>query len=94
MLGLAKSRNFVSLLIVLVVMLFFFPVQVGSFQATHGPTTTLKESSAEVVLQALLALVAAMVLTVFRASCWSGLVDFSIILETKLVQVPVRSLRC
>lgn len=32
------------MLVLLVCLLFLFPVKVGSFQATHGPTTTLEES--------------------------------------------------
>lgn len=47
----AKSRKLVPLVVVLVSLLFLFPVKVGSFQATHGPTTTLEESMFFLLLQ-------------------------------------------
>lgn len=43
MLMITPARTAVPLVILLVTLLFLFPVQVGSFQATHGPTSTLKE---------------------------------------------------
>jgi hypothetical protein len=46
-----KSRGLVPLLALLICLLFLFPVKVGSFQATHGPTTTLEESLFFLVLQ-------------------------------------------
>jgi len=39
------------LLVLLVCLLFLFPVKVGSFQATHGPTTTQEESMFFLLLQ-------------------------------------------
>lgn len=39
------------MLMLLVCLLFLFPVKVGSFQATHGPTTTLEESVFFLLLQ-------------------------------------------
>ena len=58
MLALSRFRRTVPLLVLLVVLLFFFPVAVGSYQATHGPTSTLQEYLTSVLLQALIALVA------------------------------------
>lgn len=46
-----KTRGLVPLLVLLVSILFLFPVKVGSFQATHGPTTTLEESLFFLLLQ-------------------------------------------
>jgi hypothetical protein len=63
MVALAPSRRTAPLLIVLVVLLFFFPAQVGSFQATHGPTSTLKECLMGLLLRALIALVARVMLS-------------------------------
>lgn len=57
MFAFAQSRKAVPLLILLVTILFLFPVEVGSFQATHGPTTTLKECLVGLLLQALIAIV-------------------------------------
>lgn len=50
-------RKAVPLLITLVVVLFLFPLQVGNFQSTHGPTSTLKECLVGLLVQALVALV-------------------------------------
>jgi hypothetical protein len=46
-----QSRGLVPLLVLLVCLLFLFPVKVGSFQSTHGPTTTLEESMFFLLLQ-------------------------------------------
>ena len=54
--ALSTFRKTVPALIVLVVLLFFFPVAVGSYQATHGPTSTLNEYLTGVLLQGLIAL--------------------------------------
>lgn len=51
MFAFGKSRKLVPLVTVLVSLLFLFPVSVGSFQATHGPTTTLEESLFFLLLQ-------------------------------------------
>lgn len=63
MVVLAPLRTTAPLLIVLVTVLFLFPVHVGSFQATHGPTSTLKECLMGLLLQALIALVAQVTLS-------------------------------
>ena len=46
-----QSRGLAPLLVLLVCLLFLFPVKVGSFQSTHGPTTTLEESMFFLLLQ-------------------------------------------
>lgn len=53
MLYLAKSRKFVALVAILVMLLFLFPAKAGSFQSTHGPTSTIDESLFGLVLQVL-----------------------------------------
>jgi hypothetical protein len=58
MAGVLTLRKCVPLLIVLVTILFFFPVAVGSYQATHGPTSTLREYLTSILLQTLFVLVA------------------------------------
>ena len=60
MLAIATFRRSVPLLILLVAMLFFFPLAMGSYQATHGPTSTLKEYVTSLLLQALPAVLAAL----------------------------------
>ncbi len=94
MLGLAKFRNGAALLIFLVLMLFFFPVHVGSFQATHGPTTTVKESSIEVMLQALVALLIALVLSLIAPSFCFGFADLSPLFDIRPAGIRIFSLRC
>jgi hypothetical protein len=63
MVALFPFRQAVPLLITLVIVLFLFPLQVGSFQSTHGPTSTLKECLIGVLLQALVALLAQVLLS-------------------------------
>ena len=58
----ASASKLVPIVVVLVGMLFFFPGSSGSFQSTNGPTTTLKECSVGLVLQALILLLARAVL--------------------------------
>lgn len=41
-------------LIVSVALLFFFPVPIGGFQASHGPVSTLKEHDRSLALQTLI----------------------------------------
>lgn len=61
-----KTRNLIPVLIVMVGLLFFFHLAIGSYQAVHGPTTTLKETTLAFVLQALIALIAGMILALRR----------------------------
>jgi hypothetical protein len=42
MLASLRSRGMVSLIAVCVLLLFFFPLTQGPFQATHGPTTAFR----------------------------------------------------
>jgi hypothetical protein len=51
----ADSKAFVWALLLTVTALFFFPLTFGSFQSTHGPTTT-PETRAAVVCFAILVL--------------------------------------
>ncbi len=94
MLGLAKFRNMAALLTFLVLMLFFFPIQVGSFQATHGPTTTLKESGVEIMLQAMVTVLSAMVLASLFAWCCFGVTRRYACCDLKLADEQIFSLRC
>lgn len=56
MVALFPFRKAVPLLVPLVIVLFLFPLQVGNFQSTHGPTSTLKECLIGLLLQALIGL--------------------------------------
>lgn len=58
---LLKSRNVIPVLVLLVFLLFLFPVKVGSFQSTHGPTSTLEKSLVGVLFCSLLMVIAALV---------------------------------
>jgi hypothetical protein len=83
-----------ALLLFLVLMLFFFPVQVGSFQATHGPTTTLKESGVEITLQAMVTVLSATVLTSLFAWCCFGFTRRYACCELRPGDEKFFSLRC
>lgn len=94
MLDLAKFRKLAALSTFLVLMLFLFPVQVGSFQATHGPTSTLKELALEILIQALVALVSAMLLIHCVLSCCFSMAGRNIFAATKVSKPRNSSLRC
>ena len=51
-----RIRNVALLLILLVALLFFFHATAGSYQAMHGPTSTLKEVQFPILLQAMVVL--------------------------------------
>lgn len=94
MLAFAQSRRAVPLLIVLVTMLFLFPVEVGSFQATHGPTTTLKESLLDVLLQALIAVTGWLLLNATVLRCCFRFAWFGTALLLRPSERSPFSLRC
>jgi hypothetical protein len=86
-------RKSVLLLIVLVTILFFFPVAVGSYQATHGPTSTLKEYLTSILLQTLIALVV-LISLLFSPHWTEGHFEMA---ERKIPAphpAPLQSLRC
>ena len=70
---LLKSRNMIAVLVLLVFLLFLFPVKVGSFQSTHGPTSTLEKSLAVVLLCSLLLVIAAPISPMFGGANGSGI---------------------
>jgi hypothetical protein len=94
MFAFAQSRRAVPLLIVLVTMLFLFPVEVGSFQATHGPITTLNESLVGVFLQALIALAGCILLNAGALRCCFRFARVETALLLKLSDRSPFSLRC
>ena len=94
MLNLADFREVAALLVFLVLMLFLFPAQVGSFQATHGPTATLKELSLKLFVQALVALLSAILLTNLVTPCCVGVTSRRIFSGAKLSDTQIFSLRC
>lgn len=77
MLYLAKSRKFVPLVAFLVMLLFLFPAKAGSFQSTHGPTSTMDKSLFGLVLQVLTLALAALALPLSAAMSILGRVTCS-----------------
>jgi hypothetical protein len=58
----ASASKLVPFVVVLVSMLFFFHGSYGPFQISNGPTSTLKECVVGLVLQALILLLARVIL--------------------------------
>jgi uncharacterized membrane protein (DUF441 family) len=89
----STCRKSVPLLIILVTVLFFCPVAVGSYQATHGPTSTLKEFLSSLLLRVLIGLLAHIGLRL-AAVCTQA--HFSLAANTllNLVSGPPPALRC
>ena len=71
--GLKTRWAMASILVVSVSLLFFFPSPVGGFQASHGPTTTLKEHNTgfhfEILISASALINAIAALPRFETSC-------------------------
>jgi hypothetical protein len=62
----ARTAKLVTIAVVLVAALFFFHGSDGGFQATNGPTSTLKECAVGVLLQSLILLLAHSIIGVFE----------------------------
>lgn len=60
-----STSKLVTVAVVLVAALFFFHGSDGGFQATHGPTSTLKECAVGLLLQSLILLLAQSIIGVF-----------------------------
>jgi hypothetical protein len=75
-------------------MLFLFPVAVGSFQATHGPTSTLKECLVGLVLQALIAVAGYVLLKLGAFCCCFRFGFLPAVLPLTLPDTSLFSLRC
>jgi hypothetical protein len=89
-----QSRRAAQLLIILVTMLFLFPVAVGSFQATHGPTSTLKECTVGLLLQALIAVAGYVLLKSGALYCFFRFRFLPAVLLLKPPDSSLISLRC
>lgn len=94
MFKLLKSRKMVPVLVLLVLLLFLFPVRVGSFQSTHGPTSTVEKSFAGVLFCSLLLVIAVLVPPMFNGISRTGMVLWrQSHCSTHTISCPV-SLRC
>ncbi|HEX7288808.1 MAG TPA: hypothetical protein VF532_21675 [Candidatus Angelobacter sp.] len=66
----ASTSKLVTIAVVLVAALFFFHGSDGGYQATNGPTSTLKECAVGLLLQSLILLLARVRIGGFhRAKC-------------------------
>jgi len=73
--GLVMKHSWAVIIVVSVALLFFCPAAHGGFQASHGPTSTLKESVLGVLVQFILLVYARMIFLLagaFPATGWSA----------------------
>lgn len=94
MLYLAKFRNFVPLVALLVLLLFLFPAKAGSFQSTHGPTSPLDKCLFGLILQLLTMTIAALALPLSAVMCILGRVTCSVACPSGAARNGPAFLRC
>lgn len=94
MLHLAKSRKFVPFVALLVMLLFLFPAKAGSFQSTHGPTSTMDKSLFGLILQVLTLAISAVGLPLSAVMRILGRVTCSCACSSGAVRNGPVSLRC
>jgi hypothetical protein len=81
MFALLHSRWMVPWLAVCVLLLFFFPLVHGSFQATHGPNTAFRSRRAFLALILLIIQTATIVFSKLRASALLIIEGFTLSFE-------------
>lgn len=91
----ASTSKLVPIVVVLVALLFFFHGSDGGFQTMNGPTSTLKECGTGLLLQALILLLAHVILGTFDRVSMGDLTVFCPAMDTyPLTGSSLAPLRC